>query len=170
MRRSEAIAIRKNITDRKTKERAIREKLAPFLEGKERIAAYWPVNGEADVFEEGFYLPKTMDDRSLRFGREDTTPGYMNIPEPKNAPFSVSDMDVILVPLVQFMGTHRQGYGQGCYDRTLKDADCLKIGIAFDEQEGEFDVHSWDVPLDMVITPGKIVTNAYNEGDMELIK
>ena len=69
----------------------------------------------------------------------------------------VKDLDVILVPIVGFFGTHRMGYGKGYYDRYLSKSSALKIGVAFDVQEVEFDVKPTDVKLDMIITESRIL-------------
>lgn len=165
MTRREAIQARRTLQNRKEKEQAIRKKLAPFVKGK-RTAAYYPVNGEADIYtghETEYYLPKTNPDCTLDFGRDKVAPGWMHIPEPAAGWISLNDLDVILVPVVQFQGTHRQGYGKGCYDRTLRHFHGLAIGIAFEVQEGTFPIHEWDVPLDMVITEHRIIWRKYNE-------
>lgn len=165
MTRQEAIQTRKSITGRKDKEQAIRRTLAPFVKDK-RAAAYYPVNGEADVYtgnEADYYLPRTNPDYTLSFGRGNLKKGAFGIPEPDHEWIGLDQLDVILVPLVQFCGTHRQGYGKGCYDRTLRNFHGLTIGIAFEAQEGAFEVHDWDVPLDMVITEQRIIRRDYNE-------
>lgn len=72
---------------------------------------------------------------------------------------AVDDIDVAIVPLVAFDGLKRVGHGGGYYDRFLSKHDCFKIGIAFDCQSVEnLDVESFDVPLDMLVTEKRIIT------------
>lgn len=148
--------------NRKEKEQAIRTRLAPFVKGK-RTAAYHAVRGEADIYTEGMLLPRTWKDGIMQFGTGNLIPGPFGIPEPHGEYCSPDSIEVILVPMVAFDGLDRLGYGGGYYDRYLKRTTALKIGIAFDEQETELDPAPWDVAMDMVITPTRIITAAYNE-------
>ncbi|WP_290458759.1 5-formyltetrahydrofolate cyclo-ligase [Dubosiella newyorkensis] len=172
MDRRDWIEKRKHIEDRESKERAIVEKLLPFLEGK-IVAGYMPILGEVDVTrflgERIQYLPKT-DPRSnrIRFEKFDhetkLEKGHFNVMEPPIDPLSdPSQIDVILVPLVAFSNTNRLGYGKGYYDRYLKTSKALHIGLAFEEQEGEFMIQPWDVALDYIITDKRIL--AKKRGD-----
>jgi 5-formyltetrahydrofolate cyclo-ligase len=70
-------------------------------------------------------------------------------------------IDLVLVPLLAFdRRGHRVGYGKGFYDRFLKRCrpDCKKVGLSFFEAEEEFEHDSFDVPLDVCITPLGITT------------
>ncbi|UNT94549.1 5-formyltetrahydrofolate cyclo-ligase [Allobaculum sp. Allo2] len=79
-------------------------------------------------------------------------PGGFGIPEPVSDEEIVPD--VLVIPLLVFCDGYRIGYGGGYYDRYLeKHPECLRIGIAFDEQEGQFEPESWDQRLDWIITP-----------------
>lgn len=74
----------------------------------------------------------------------------------------VSDIDVLFVPLVGFdQQGNRLGMGGGYYDRTLQwvaHKHCQIIGLAHDCQEvEELPTQSWDVPLDTIITPTRII-------------
>ena len=65
---------------------------------------------------------------------------------------------ITIVPLVAFDGKcNRLGYGAGCYDRYFDDNETYKIGLAFDEQQMDFPVGEWDIPLDVIVTPTKIL-------------
>ena len=70
-------------------------------------------------------------------------------------------IDVVLVPLLCFDERgYRVGYGKGYYDRFLKSCrpDCLKIGLSiFPPVDRIEDVHSGDVPLDLAVTPEKVL-------------
>lgn len=164
--RRDMIRRRKKIGDRKTREQAIKDRLAPFVKGK-TVASYYAIRGEADIHQEDWYLPVTDPaTHTMRFGKGVMRTGAYGIPEPDPALASFidpGDIQVILVPMVAFDGVNRLGYGQGYYDRFLPGTQALRIGIAFEEQQAQFDCSPWDVPMDMVITPAGIVTPAYNE-------
>jgi len=70
------------------------------------------------------------------------------------------EMDIVIVPGLAFDEEgHRIGYGSGYYDRYLKRVrpDCLKIGIAFDEQIVKKIIHEeHDVKMDLIISEKKI--------------
>lgn len=72
-------------------------------------------------------------------------------------------LDVIFLPLVGFDATGgRLGMGGGFYDRSLAaTASAFKqprlVGLAHECQKIEhLDLASWDVPLDLVVTPNKV--------------
>ncbi len=69
--------------------------------------------------------------------------------------------DVVLVPGVAFDPRGgRLGYGAGYYDRLLPRLreECVSIGVAFDEQVVEVvPVHDHDVPVDVVLTPTRVI-------------
>lgn len=147
--------------ERLLKEKAITNCVLPFLKGK--IGTYIPIRNEVDVysnFKEEFdlYIPKMLDDTTIAFysDREEKSKGPFSTIEPIGM-HEVKDLDVILVPVVGFFGTYRMGYGKGYYDRYLSKSSALKIGVAFDVQEVEFDVKPTDVKLDMIITESRIL-------------
>lgn len=70
----------------------------------------------------------------------------------------------LLMPLVGFDAAgNRLGMGGGFYDRTLASIQQLAsrpalIGVAHDcQQVDKLPVQSWDIPLDMIITPTQII-------------
>ena len=147
--------------ERLLKEKAITNCVLPFLKGK--IGTYIPIRNEVDVyshFKEEFdlYIPKMLDDTTIAFysDREEKSKGPFSTIEPIGI-HEEKDLDVILVPVVGFFKNYRMGYGKGYYDRYLKDSSALKIGVAFDVQEMEFEVKATDVPLDMIITETRIL-------------
>ena len=91
-----------------------------------------------------------------------------NIDEPELACHNVMPthcIDVILMPLVGFDNKgNRLGMGGGYYDRTLAftrftQQRPILIGIAHDEQEVDsLPYASWDIPLDVIVTPKRILT------------
>ena len=162
-KRKECIQRRSSLTNSKRieKEKAITNCVLPFLKGK--IGTYIPIRNEVDVYsifkdEFDLYIPKMLDDTTIAF--------YSNQEEKINGPFSTSEpiglseeknLDVILVPVVGFFDTYRMGYGKGYYDRYLSKSSALKIGVAFDVQETQFDVKPTDIKLDMIITESRIL-------------
>lgn len=162
-KRKECIQRRSSLTNSKRieKEKAITNCVLPFLKGK--IGTYIPIRYEVDVytmFRDKFdlYIPKMLDDTTIAF--------YSDHEEKSKGPFSTiepigiqeeKDLDVILVPVVGFFGTYRMGYGKGYYDRYLIKSSALKIGVAFDVQETNFDIKPTDIKLDMIITESRIL-------------
>ena len=162
-KRKECIQRRSSLSksERLLKEKAITNCVLPFLKGK--IGTYIPIRNEVDVysiFKDKFdlYIPKMLDDTTIAF--------YSDQEEKINGPFSTiepiglseeKNLDVILVPVVGFFDTYRMGYGKGYYDRYLSKSSALKIGVAFDVQETQFDVKPTDIKLDMIITESRIL-------------
>lgn len=70
------------------------------------------------------------------------------------------ELDCILIPLLAFdTNGNRVGYGKGFYDRFLTECrpDSLKAGVSFFEPLFEpIETNSFDIPLDICITPNKI--------------
>ena len=162
-KRKLCIQRRSSLTNSKRieKEKAITNCVLPFLKGK--IGTYIPIRNEVDVYsifkdEFDLYIPKMLDDTTIAF--------YSDQEEKINGPFSTiepiglseeKNLDVILVPVVGFFDTYRMGYGKGYYDRYLSKSSALKIGVAFDVQETQFDVKPTDIKLDMIVTESRIL-------------
>lgn len=73
-------------------------------------------------------------------------------------------IDYLFMPLVGFdLQGNRMGMGGGYYDRTLSRIQHVQqkpelVGLAHDCQQVEqLPIESWDVPIDMIITPTKKV-------------
>ncbi|MCL2234576.1 MAG: 5-formyltetrahydrofolate cyclo-ligase [Firmicutes bacterium] len=68
-------------------------------------------------------------------------------------------IDISITPLLGFNGdNHRIGYGKGCYDQYYVRHNIKnKVGIAFDEQEINFERDKYDIPLDIIFTPTRII-------------
>lgn len=161
--RKELLERRSHISQRESKERALAERLQPFLLSApaEQTAAYSPIGSEASPFRylsqaSSFLLPRTEPEGRMVFARPDhLQQGAFGILEPQG-PEEVPRL--LLVPLLGFEKTARIGYGGGYYDRYLAaHPDCTAIGIAFDEQETVLEVQPWDVPLDAVVTPTRVL-------------
>ncbi len=71
----------------------------------------------------------------------------------------INDIDVAVIPLLLCDNNkNRVGYGKGYYDRFLSNKNCIKIGLCYDFQVVEnLTPNKWDVPLDYIITPTKII-------------
>lgn len=73
------------------------------------------------------------------------------------------ELDIVFVPLVSFdRNLNRMGMGGGFYDYSFrfKQPHTLPIwiGVALDEQEMDsIIVNDWDIPLDYLITPTRIL-------------
>ncbi len=78
---------------------------------------------------------------------------------PAGDDFEDGQADAILVPLLGFDArNYRIGYGAGCYDRYFaRHSGGRKIGLAYDEQFCAFAHESTDIPLDVIVTPTKIL-------------
>jgi 5-formyltetrahydrofolate cyclo-ligase len=138
-----------------------------------RIALYFAINGEIDLdaiwksaplHGKFCYFPVLNEDHlTLSFlPATPTTPFKKNrygIPEPDvshDLAIPVEELDLILMPLVAFdVRCTRLGMGAGYYDRTFKDKseNCKLFGVAYQFQRVDYiQPHSWDIPLDAVIT------------------
>lgn len=78
-----------------------------------------------------------------------------------SAPVSAHEVDVAIVPLLAYCRQgYRVGYGKGHYDKFLPTCspDVLKIGISqFAPVEKITDTDAFDVKLDMIFTPTRVV-------------
>ena len=84
-----------------------------------------------------------------------------NIHEPMDGTITDAGIiDMVFVPLVIFdKQGYRIGYGQGFYDKYLKQCrpDCLKVGFSYFEPIDEIEgTNEFDVPLNLCITPNNI--------------
>jgi 5-formyltetrahydrofolate cyclo-ligase len=135
----------------------------------ERVACYWPFNGEPDLtpvykrliangLELALPVISGKNDHRMQFHswREDTELGKnrYGIFEPqKTAPVALSSVDMLIMPLVGYdRFGNRLGMGAGYYDRCLeplRDSSApLRVGIAYSLQEIDpIDKNKWDIPL-----------------------
>lgn len=142
------------------------------------IAIYLPNDFEIDPIhlhnflkKHGFsiYLP-ILSGKSLKFAKIQKTlkKNKFGIFEPVSSIIkNANQLNLIFTPLVGFdSAKNRIGMGCGYYDRALsfkkrpvKFHTTKIIGLAFDCQKttSALPSHPWDVPLDMVITPTKIL-------------
>ncbi len=147
-----------------------------------KIAAYMAVQGEISLnpwifknIKQHVFLPKLYETISpeLRFAalneKTEWEKNRFNILEPKahwGNTLHPHQLDIILTPLVAFdRKGHRLGMGGGYYDRSLAFRRSRKkwckpklVGIAHSCQEyPQLPHHSWDIPLDIIITENEII-------------
>lgn len=155
--------------ERERLEQALAAMVAPILAGYAMAASYAAIGDEID--------PVGVD---KRLGRQafprvtgpdiifhqtllgDLKPVFQSIPEPP-ATAPIVQPDLLLVPLlaVTLQGV-RLGQGRGYYDRAIaalgRRQPVLTIGIAWECQIAPaLPADPWDVPLDMVATPQRLV-------------
>ncbi|GHA63989.1 hypothetical protein GCM10009007_00380 [Formosimonas limnophila] len=137
------------------------------------IALYSPIRGEPDLrplaeqlLSEEFsvVLPvvvgKDVPLKFSRYTRDDAlVVSALGILEPELDELNPIRPDVVVIPCVGFdKHGYRLGYGGGFYDRTLaawkqEGHEPLTIGVAYDEALVMFEVGTFDVPMDEVVTP-----------------
>ena len=109
---------------------------------------------------------KTLSFSEIKSFEDDLAPGTFRILEPKPGrirPVSISQADVVLVPLVAWDERgHRLGYGAGYFDRALAGARRItKVGLALESQRlAQIPESRHDVPLDVIVTEKRIVRPA----------
>ena len=115
----------------------------------------------ADLMDSGrrvFFPKMDKSSRSLNWGQAATLGSMVEGPhgvlEPESATYSVTDLDLIVVPGLGFgLNGGRLGYGAGWYDRTLESFEGPVVGFGFDCQVLEAvpsQVH--DRPVNWIVT------------------
>lgn len=143
---------RKNVSDRESKETAIRKKLLNELKNAKTVFIYESIGGEVNtrvIIEEikkfaRVYVPEVCG-KGMKLAGAD---GYADKP-----------CEITVVPLIAFDDRlNRIGFGGGYYDRYLSSNATRTIGIAFDEQQcDEIVPEQTDIALDMIITPTRVL-------------
>ncbi len=147
----------------------------PHWEACQQLGLYYPGAEEFDCMPLAelarsrgaeLYLPVIGEDMALTFAhwaagaRLQSNRYGITEPDPTAARIELSDLDLVIVPLV---GWDRQGgrlgMGGGFYDRTLSAGPRPPvIGLAYAAQEVEVvPMASWDIPLDYVLTERELV-------------
>ncbi len=162
MNRKQRMEKRAQITDRPAKDELLEGSLLPFFETGKRIGTYAPIRFEADGYtpfasRKNLVLPKVTSETEIQFFAADHLgKGAFGVMEPAASQEIVPEL--LVIPMLSFDGPYRMGYGKGYYDRYLqKHPECLRIGIAYDEQEEPFQISPWDQPLDLIVTPTRIL-------------
>lgn len=171
--RAEYIEKRKKLTALETEEMS--RGIVSFVQSLEEyraaetVAAYYPVNGEADTRE--LFCGKTValpvcTGKNISFYAEyeKLEAGAFGIPKPCGGHYvPPEEIDFIIVPAVVLgRNFHRIGYGGGFYDRFLPKTGkrCIKCGIGYDFQLIEnIKAERCDIPLNIIVTNKEIIKN-----------
>ncbi|MCD8308635.1 MAG: 5-formyltetrahydrofolate cyclo-ligase [Clostridia bacterium] len=94
------------------------------------------------------YLPRVQGKDIVPVPYGKTVKGAFGIQEPQGEPY-VGDIDVTIVPLLAVNEDgYRLGYGGGYYDRYLKGANTLSVGLGYGIQLcSDLQQDVWDEPL-----------------------
>lgn len=143
----------------------IRSKLREVLKPYNKIALYYPIKGEVDIWplvlelstSKEVYLPVTLD--KLYFKRfmasGEIVLGKMGIMEPTGQMVSdINKIEAIVIPAIAInTKKYRLGYGKGLYDRAIETYSGVKIGIIYSFQLTDIDFHEdHDMIFDLIIT------------------
>jgi len=152
----------------------------PLYKKAKNIAFYFAKNKEVSLeyligkaFLEGkkVFLPKTwLKDKTLSFHQifsfSDLKPGPFGLLEPssENPKLDPKDFEIIFVPGIAFdLKKGRIGYGEGFYDKILKNIPAFKIGVAFSFQIfEELPLEKHDQRVDLIITENGIINGFKN--------
>lgn len=91
---------------------------------------------------------------------EDLQENKWGVLEPNDGEYvSPEALDLVIVPMVGAdEQCNRIGYGEGFYDRFLKDVDCPKIGLLFERNIlKKLPVEDFDIPLDKILTETRTI-------------
>ncbi len=173
-------ASRAEIENRPVLDRQIAQRLLAFLAeaypSAETVFTYVSVGSEADTraFIESaakkytLYYPltgiggETVAVKALKF-KNLTVGKYGNLSADCFSHAALSGApapQITVTPLLGFNESlHRIGYGKGCYDRYFSaNPKTVKIGLAYDSQLCDFTPDAYDVALDHIVTPTKLLT------------
>lgn len=98
------------------------------------------------------YLPRVEGGNIAPVPFGETRAGAFGIAEPVGQAYS-GEIEVTAIPLLAVNSRgFRAGYGKGFYDRYLKGAKTVKVGLCYNYQIAEFKQDEWDEPLDFLVT------------------
>lgn len=159
-------SIRKSIDGREEKDSFIASRLQTLIEAYPSVFCYVSFGSEVDTHSiiqnnrDKIYVPYTSN-------------GTMRCRKYLGGPLRADKLGNIalesygqegtpaltVVPMLAFdENCFRLGYGGGYYDKYLSSVFTVKIGLAYDEQFCSKSFNElFDVPLDMIITPTKIL-------------
>ena len=100
---------------------------------------------------------------AVQYGGQRLTPNALGNVTRAPAAFYDGQADVTVVPLCAFNEDgYRIGQGKGCYDRYFASFEGgERVGLAYDEQAFAFTPDSHDVPLDVVLTPTRVLKKGH---------
>lgn len=164
---------------RKIKDSLIRERLLGLPEFRRAgsVLLYASFRSEVstvEIIEEALAMGKAVsvpksDPEALSLtprsitGLGDLSPGYMGIPEPRDAAPMVAnnEVEMVIIPGTAFdPNGWRLGYGKGYYDKFLHGLKgrVLLVALAFEEQLVEGLPHEGhDVPVDIIVTDKRVI-------------
>jgi len=156
----------------------------PEFRRARRVAFYLPNDGELDLgmalqralaHGKHCFLPVLTRNNALRFAPVTRHTRFVKnrfgIPEPAGGRrVSARKLDLVFIPLVAFdANANRIGMGGGFYDRSLtfkhhrRHLPPALFGAAHGFQKVDrIQANAWDVPLDGVVTPGKLMRFSAN--------
>lgn len=168
---------RREIEGKEEKSAKILERILalPEMRGANVIGLYMAMEGEPDL--SGLFdrcpdrilaIPKVTGESSMSFYRVESprelSRGAYGILEPggvSERKVPPQALDLILVPGVAFEEAGgRIGSGKGYYDRYLKQAHALRVGVAFDQMilpKGSFSPEKTDIPMDVLVSESRTV-------------
>lgn len=91
---------------------------------------------------------------------EDLETNKWGVLEPESgSQLKPKEFDLVIVPMVGGdEQCNRIGYGKGFYDQFLKQVECPKIGLLFDQNiVDQIPTEDFDVPMDTIITEKRII-------------
>jgi len=115
-------------------------------------------------------FPRVAENNQMTFykisSENDLELSQWKIPEPKAIEkhlLSPESLHLLFIPLLAFdINGQRVGYGKGFYDRYLEkcNSNLIKVGLSLFSEPVEIDdLHANDIPLDVIITPYKVIGN-----------
>jgi 5-formyltetrahydrofolate cyclo-ligase len=175
--RPELIARREQLTNRKRRSKAIRQRLIalPAFEHARAIHCYISIGAEVDTrlliaaaLDQGkaVAVPVIEPDQRMTHSwirdidSADFTEGALGTLTPRVIrPALPGDWDITIVPMLGFdREGYRIGYGKGYYDQLLAAAPAFAIGVAFADQEVAGLPHEdHDMRLDAIVTDSEII-------------
>lgn len=177
--RTQLLSVRQQITPKQKSlfDDAIARSVRDLLEEHtgQIVALYSPIRGEPDLMPladqllaEGFEvaLPIVVaKNEPLQFALysnvEQLVTSRLGVLEPDENAIHVKP-DVLVIPCVGVNGlAYRLGYGGGFYDRTLAHYkqlghEPMTIGVTYDSGLTEFEPDTFDVPMDVLVTPSSV--------------
>lgn len=162
---------RETVSDRVQKDAQIKDRFFSLCKNVRHVFIY--VSREAEVSTRGIlsrlfasgvqvfvpYTDEAFRMRAVPYGGEPIVPSARGNVTPAPAVPCDGQADVTVVPLCAFNEDgYRIGQGKGCYDRYLAEFDAGEtVGLAYDEQAFDFVPEPHDVPLDVIITPTRVI-------------
>lgn len=163
--RKKYLQIRNTFPNKEQITLTINDYLEKFLEPYQRIALYYPINNEVNIWpvvkklyqHKDIYLPVTNE--VLVFRRltdiNRLVMGKMGILEPTGPKINnINDLEVIVIPTIAISpGGYRLGYGKGYYDKCLDGYCGIKVGVIYSFQMCEIEYkEEHDLKFDIIIS------------------